>query len=325
VKQVRQGYHGVMEAGGRATQQVELANRLPMYEYLVNHKGFTPQAAAAKVKELQFDMQELAPFEKDVMRRVVPFYAYSRKIMPLIFQNLLEKPGGAVAQTIRASNMGRNNADFVPASVGEGMSIELPGGNGAFLSQLGLPTDQLGELAAIEPTAFGTIKRTGQKLLSMTNPLLVKGPAEMISGVNMFSGMPYEDLYKYPTNSVLANALIGESPASRYVTTFRQLTDDRKGGVQKVVNALTGAKITQPSGGRERQIELASRKVLNKVMKENPQIRSRAQFYLSPDETPTPETRKLLRVQAGLEKSAKEAAKKEKKVRKLMPVDSVLP
>ncbi|MAH49396.1 hypothetical protein CMI37_26470 [Candidatus Pacearchaeota archaeon] len=61
------------QTGGKINQGVEWINRVPMYMYL-KKKGWDPVAAAMKVEELQFDYSRLAPFERRVMKRLVPFY-----------------------------------------------------------------------------------------------------------------------------------------------------------------------------------------------------------------------------------------------------------
>src|SRR5690606_963105 len=77
------------------------------------------------VTELHFDYSDLAPFEKGVMRRIVPFYSFSRKALPLTGKTLLERPGGVMAQTIRASNPDDMGDGPIPEYVAETASIPL--------------------------------------------------------------------------------------------------------------------------------------------------------------------------------------------------------
>jgi len=56
-------------------------------------KGDTPEAAARRVRKYLFDYQELTPFEQNVMRRIIPFYTWQRKNIPLQIQSILEQPG----------------------------------------------------------------------------------------------------------------------------------------------------------------------------------------------------------------------------------------
>jgi hypothetical protein len=56
-------------------------------------KGISPEAAATSVKKFLFDYNELTTFEKQVMRRIFPFYTWSRKNIPLQLENIVRQPG----------------------------------------------------------------------------------------------------------------------------------------------------------------------------------------------------------------------------------------
>lgn len=55
-------------------------------------KGKSPLRAALDVKKFLFDYTELTDFEKSYMRRIIPFYTWLRKNVPLQAQMLIEKP-----------------------------------------------------------------------------------------------------------------------------------------------------------------------------------------------------------------------------------------
>ena len=275
---IRGATNAPAQFGARVSSMVEFMNRVPMYEYL-KKQGYTATQAAERVKLLQVDYSRFTPFEKDVMKRLVPFYAYTRKTVPAMLSQLMQRPGGALAQTIRASNTGRGQGEFVPPYVGEGMSVAL--GPDTFLSQLGLPTDQFSDLMATGPTLAGSVKRTGQKLMSMMNPL-VKAPIELGTGINLFAGRPHEQLHAFPTDSVLVNSIMHETPASRYLTTGRQLIDERKPWWNKAVNQLTGARITTVSGGIQKEMDNAVRKIAMEVGKENKNLKVAENLYMDP-------------------------------------------
>ena len=48
--------------------------------------------AAASVKKYLFDYEDLTPFERDVMKSVIPFYTWMRKNIPLQIESMLKKP-----------------------------------------------------------------------------------------------------------------------------------------------------------------------------------------------------------------------------------------
>ena len=67
-------------------------------------KGDTARDAALKVRKYLFDYDELTKTERDVFKRIWPFYTWMRKNIPLQFEHLVTKPYkySSVAKTIRA-------------------------------------------------------------------------------------------------------------------------------------------------------------------------------------------------------------------------------
>lgn len=304
-------YKGLHGTGTEAARQVEYMNRASMYLYLKG-KGWAPEAAAAEVRKLQVDYSDLTSFEKNVMKRVVPFYAFTRKNIPTLIEKIIEHPGGFAGKTVRASNIGRSEEDFVPPYVGEGMSVPLPGGDGRYLSELGLPTDQFANMFATGPTGFGTFKRTGQKLLSQIAPPL-KAAIELPTGINLFSGKPFNEMYQYPTSSPLVNAVAGETPLSRYMSVMRTAGDPRKDLSTKAMNLLTGLRITDVSGGLEKQKEYAAKKILDEMLREEKGIGSFSEVYAKQGTELTPEAERMYRAYRGIvtkQRKEKKAAEK---------------
>lgn len=55
-------------------------------------RGMTEEEAAESVRRYLFDYNELTPFERDVMKTIIPFYTWMRKNIPLQLQSLVERP-----------------------------------------------------------------------------------------------------------------------------------------------------------------------------------------------------------------------------------------
>lgn len=265
----------VAGTGAKANQNVEFVNRVPMYLYL-KKQGWSPAAAAEKVKELHFDYSDLSPFEKNVAKRLVPFYTFTRKMAPLTAKTLIAKPGGAMAQTIRAANKGRDTEGMTPDYVAETLSIPLgqsPDGGNRYLTGFGMAHE--------DPLSFlgGGFRGAGLEALSRTNPL-IKGPLEMATGQSFFQrgplgGRPIDDLdptigrimsnvtgqekpVTFP-GSQAVEAIAGNSPISRLLTTARQVSDPRKrssvGAASGLAaNLLTGARVSDISPGAQEAI-----------------------------------------------------------------------
>ena len=149
-------------------------------------QGDAPEVAAMFVKEHLFDYSQLTTFERTVMRRIFPFYSFTRKNAPLQLGYLLKKPGAlAGVEKLRNEAAGPEGL-----GVGEG---DLP----RFLRQ-GLPM-RVGSNAAGDPQ-FAKLEglltaadvqnafdpgQAFQKAVGLTSPF-IKTPFEMMSNLDTF-------------------------------------------------------------------------------------------------------------------------------------------
>lgn len=76
---------------GAVGAHVENNARLALYIDRIK-KGFNPEAAAKEVRKYLFDYSDLTDFEKNVMKRWIPFYSWTRKNIPLQVAMLIQKP-----------------------------------------------------------------------------------------------------------------------------------------------------------------------------------------------------------------------------------------
>ena len=56
-------------------------------------KGMKPEAAAKRVRKTLFDYSDLTDFEQQVMKRIFPFYTWTRKNVPFQLEQLVKHPG----------------------------------------------------------------------------------------------------------------------------------------------------------------------------------------------------------------------------------------
>jgi hypothetical protein len=264
-----------VNTSAKANAKVEWQNRVSMYLYLQD-RGWSKAAAAEKVRELQLDYRHgLSGFEKTVMRRIQPFYSFSRLMAPVMLKTLKDKPGGVMAQMIKASARIGGRDAFTPEYVSEGLSFplgETPEGDQRYFSATGLPYEDLFSF-------FGgrrPSRTMGLEAASRMTPYL-KGPAEWVTGRSFFQqgpsgGRAIEDLdpvlgrtasnaiqyirYLAGDKEALKNRPLAEklpaaveqiasnSPLSRYFTTARTLIDPRKAAWEKAINLTTGARVT---------------------------------------------------------------------------------
>jgi len=266
-------------------QYVEAQIRIPAFVSLLR-KGVSPAEAARRVKSAHVDYSNLTDFEKSAMRRLFPFYTFTRGISENVATQLLETPGGAMAQAIKLQDRQRKDGAYVPGYIGEGMALQV--GDGKFISGLGLAHEAPGELVSINrDSALDTVKRTGQKILAMANPALKLG-YELTSGTDLFTGKPLREVYPYPFNNsdigILANRALGALPTARYMGIYRKLGDDRKEPWQLALDLGLGTKITDISGGIERAREFDLRKALEDRIQRIPAAKSFTNIYVPKDQ-----------------------------------------
>lgn len=73
-------------------------------------KGATPEDAAISVKKFLFDYSDLTTFEKQVMKRMFPFYTWTRKNIPLQAEQLWKQPQKFIP--IEKALVGRDRSDL---------------------------------------------------------------------------------------------------------------------------------------------------------------------------------------------------------------------
>jgi hypothetical protein len=82
----------VNKIGGEVGQFVEGTAKLAHF-ISKRAEGLNPYDAGMSVKKYLFDYQDLTNFERDVLKRVVPFYTWSRKNIPLQLEAFVTNPG----------------------------------------------------------------------------------------------------------------------------------------------------------------------------------------------------------------------------------------
>ena len=190
---MRRMHHQWLATGSRINAGVEWMNRVPMYLYL-RKKGYTPSASARRVKELQFDYSELTDIEKKGFKRVMPFYTFQRKMAPLFFRTILERPGGALAQTIKASARASSDPEHVlPQHMTQNLAVkwgETDEGGVSYLTGFGLAhEDPMAYMQNLSALGRGDIGKFGRgvfnEAMSRVTPF-VKNPLEYALGESFF-------------------------------------------------------------------------------------------------------------------------------------------
>jgi hypothetical protein len=307
----------------------DIENRLRFAQYLgQTRKGISPLQAGREVLGTHFDYGALTPFERNVMKRLVPFYTFTRKNLPLQVENMLTRPG-RIAPQLRMAASGNVRDEFVPSHLAGGVAIptgpESPEGNRQYISQLGLPVEEAFEKMKLDPlNPLGSIGGTIMSYAGGLNPA-VKGPLEQLTGKQFFSGRDLADLrppgpiagisdyldenHQYPGVTSLVSQALSNSPATRFLTTFDKIMDPRKAAWAKALNLTTGVRVSDVNVEKSRAIE--ARKQLEEILKRNPAISQYTRTYVKPEDKLklSPQDIERLQVLARMNANAKAAAK----------------
>lgn len=194
------------DLGKAAGMNIEESSKLALFiDQLQNGSAKDLQElasqAALHTKKYLFDYSDLTQFEKNVLRRVFPFIAWTRKNIPLQVSELLAQPGKyARLEQIRhnADNLTEDDGSPRPQFLQEALKTPFKTGDGApIYFNPRLPAQDLARLAPGD---------SGREMLGMLNPLL-KVPLELATGQNFFTG---RDIERYPgeTTEVIGGARV---------------------------------------------------------------------------------------------------------------------
>lgn len=225
--------------------------------------------AAASVNKFLFDYTDLSSFEQNVLKRIFPFYTFTRKNIPLQLEQIFKQPKKykAVSDALQGLKSGDLTAEekrYLPDYLSERFGIMVGRdveGMPKILSGLGLPLEDIEKITSPAKTVFG----------EMASPL-IKAPFELLSGQSLFTEGPIADTSMYnattkaigslpgfkqflkakaatnkagqtyyrvdPERMYILKALIG-----RFVGSFETLTDKRKGLPEALLRTLGGLKI----------------------------------------------------------------------------------
>lgn len=180
----------LMDTPKRAMEMVENRLRLPLFvDRLI--KGDAPEQAAKQVFQFHFDYapEGLTAFEQNIMKRVLPFYRWTRGNIPLQLEQMVKQPGkyGSIGKLVDNLQTDKQKAkdefQYLPPYMREGLPIRLGEKNGLsqYLYSLGLPVEDVNQLYK------GSPQRTLASFIGQSSPIL-KYPIEVGTGQNLFTG-----------------------------------------------------------------------------------------------------------------------------------------
>ena len=254
--------------GNEMSYGVETFNRMaPALSML--RRGVDPAEIVRRVNLAQVDYAATAVGDK-YMRRMIPFFSFTKGMSKYLATELTQKPGGPLAQTIRAE--GWLSREAAPQIIPDYMqtSATIPLGESAegdprILTSLGMmhedPLQFLATQKGSIPSQIGNMAlNVGREFLGRTSPA-IKSVVEPITGVSTWQygargGRNLEDMYGYLGGfaSKAAGKKITLPPFAenipsvlgigRYVSTAGQLAHPDRAWWVKALNVGVGPKVT---------------------------------------------------------------------------------
>jgi hypothetical protein len=182
------------EFGATFENQAKLAIILDTWQ-----KGGTIEQGLEMAEEAIFNYSKLTFFEREVMRRLIPFYTFARKNAEYQMRKMLISPGYTAAQYKFFNNMDYSlsegagtDEDGLPFYLRSqmGFGVGKVGEGGKYYAGFGLPIEEfLNRLNSEDGVISGTIRTT----LASANPL-IKYPLELGFDKDIFRNRPITEI-----------------------------------------------------------------------------------------------------------------------------------
>jgi hypothetical protein len=292
----------ILELFDRAAETTDAGNRFGTYLNQIR-QGAAPDEASriARLTQVDYRPEAFTDFERRYLKRIMPFYSYTRGIMPLIADEVMNRPAGLMGKSIRAINRAGapSEENFTPEYLRQSAAIPMPEGGlfglepgsnlKRFLTNIDLPFESAINLITpgvgnnVLDKIGGTLTKSALNILGQTNPL-IKGPLESVTNRQFYSGRQLSDLYSMLEQTLgapgrpLEQLAVNLPGGSRLLGTIRQATDERLKDdpaakwTKFAVNALTGLKFQDVDMERTRR--LAARDMLNELLSTTPGVRT---------------------------------------------------
>jgi len=179
------------EKGKQLGSAIEGHARLVNFLHNLKNSG-DPLTAAARTKRFLFDYGNLTQFEKNFMRRIMPFYTFTRKNLEVQVVEGLKAPGRIATQAKIFNTIGdiissgdqasEEEIRTLPEWMQEGLLIMIGRDDPdiSFITSLGLPIEQ-------------SLGLDSKEMINMLSPL-IKFPVEKVTGRSLFFEKEIKDI-----------------------------------------------------------------------------------------------------------------------------------
>lgn len=175
--------------GTKIGTNIEATQRMNLFMSRLD-KGDMVQEAVENVNKFMFDYGELTNFEQDIMKRVIPFYTFMRKNIPMELEAMLQQPTTFTSLQRARMNIGKMNEDTFQ---GENERNEWR------QDDVQLPFNIGGRSFGVtDNMPYSQFERvfTPNMLAGQASPF-IKTPIELLRGETLYTKMPVDDIGDY--------------------------------------------------------------------------------------------------------------------------------
>ena len=188
-------------------------------------KGFSPEDAAKSVKKYLFDYNDLTGIEQNAFKRLMPFYTWTRKNIPLQLETLVKDPSkfADVAKTQNAIESRVDTPDerwlstYIKDNVGIKVRVNSKGNTEYFLLGTWLPSAQ----------AIDFLSQPVDNFVMMLSPF-IKTPVELWANKSTFFKNAlgeYSQIERYPEENISWLGLTMRKKTAQVLRNIRVLNE----------------------------------------------------------------------------------------------------
>lgn len=180
----KQVFSKIFDANVKANEFIDARSRMMVLDYAMKNPDYMSKlgvkTAGDAVRFTVFDPSNLSTFEKTKIKKIIPFYTFTKQNLLFQAKNLLKNPS-KYRELVKAIDLAYGSLDDTQYRSYQKDSMQIPiytdeKGNTVTL-KTNLPASDLGEW----------VENPLQRLVSSTSPL-IRTPFEVVSGVDMYTG-----------------------------------------------------------------------------------------------------------------------------------------
>ncbi len=175
-------------AGRSAGGFIENEGRIALYLNL-RKRGLSELEATQRVNRALFDYQALTNFERQYLKRAIPFYVWTKKNIALQASGIRNNPGRLAAQVKILNNEDDDVTNTMASWQVEGFRLQLDrdGKHVRMLTGIDLPITSIDRLLPIGQIMKGQFGAAAREMISQMTPIIAV-PVTFATNKELFSG-----------------------------------------------------------------------------------------------------------------------------------------